>query len=53
MINVCFRGNNMVDVLSTRLQEVYAKWESRTDVTRNPEPNTPRLSLDGKKERGD
>lgn len=27
----------MVDILSTRLQEVYAKWETRTEVTRNPE----------------
>ncbi|XP_012153370.1 glycerol-3-phosphate acyltransferase mino isoform X4 [Megachile rotundata] len=36
----------MVDVLSTRLQEVYAKWETRTEVTRNPESSTTRLSLD-------
>lgn len=37
----------MVDVLSTRLQEVYAKWETRTEVTRNEEPTTTRFSLDG------
>lgn len=37
----------MVDVLSTRLQEVYAKWETRTEVTRNAEPTTTRFSLDG------
>ncbi|XP_031842920.1 glycerol-3-phosphate acyltransferase mino isoform X2 [Nomia melanderi] len=30
----------MVDVLSTRLQEVYAKWESRTEVKRNLEPSS-------------
>lgn len=38
----------MVDVVSTRLQEVYAKWEARTNVDRNGDDNTPRLSLDGK-----
>jgi len=37
----------MVDVLSTRLQEVYAKWETRTEVTRNAEPTSTRFSLDG------
>lgn len=35
----------MVDVLSTRLQEVYAKWESRTEVKRNSEPSTNRYSV--------
>ncbi|XP_043268130.1 glycerol-3-phosphate acyltransferase 1, mitochondrial isoform X2 [Venturia canescens] len=42
----------MVDVLSTRLQEVYAKWESRTDVIRTTESSTPRLSLDGLRRAG-
>ncbi|XP_020281615.1 glycerol-3-phosphate acyltransferase 1, mitochondrial isoform X2 [Pseudomyrmex gracilis] len=39
----------MVDVLSTRLQELYAKWDSetRTDMTRNAEPTATRYSLDG------
>ncbi|XP_063988733.1 glycerol-3-phosphate acyltransferase 1, mitochondrial isoform X2 [Diachasmimorpha longicaudata] len=37
----------MVDVLSTRLQEVYAKWETRTDVPREAEESFSRLSLDG------
>jgi len=41
------RPNNMVDVLSTRLQEVYAKWETRTEVMRNAQPPTTRFSLDG------
>ncbi|XP_011159717.1 glycerol-3-phosphate acyltransferase 1, mitochondrial isoform X2 [Solenopsis invicta] len=41
----------MVDVLSTRLQEVYAKWETRTEVTRNAEPTT-RFSLDGLRRAG-
>ncbi|XP_012537391.1 glycerol-3-phosphate acyltransferase 1, mitochondrial isoform X2 [Monomorium pharaonis] len=41
----------MVDVLSTRLQEVYAKWETRTEVTRNTEPTT-RFSLDGLRRAG-
>lgn len=36
----------MVDVLSTRLQEVYATWETRTEVSRNPEPAATRFSLD-------
>ncbi|KAH0947161.1 hypothetical protein HN011_010481, partial [Eciton burchellii] len=40
------RPNNMVDVLSTRLQEVYAKWETRTEVMRNVQPPTTRFSLD-------
>lgn len=48
MIIYFFRANNMVDVMSTRLHEVYAKWESRTEVPRNLESNTPRLSLGGK-----
>lgn len=38
----------MVDILSTRLQEVYAKWESRTEVIRNTESNTTRFSIRGK-----
>ncbi|XP_012220470.1 glycerol-3-phosphate acyltransferase 1, mitochondrial isoform X2 [Linepithema humile] len=42
----------MVDVLSTRLQEVYAKWETRTEVTRNVEPATTRYSLDDLKRAG-
>lgn len=37
----------MLDVLSTRIQEVYAKWDSRTDVIRDTEDNVQRLSLDG------
>lgn len=41
----------MVDVLSTRLQEVYARWEARTDVIRDADDSTPRLSLDGKKKK--
>ncbi|XP_043265956.1 glycerol-3-phosphate acyltransferase 1, mitochondrial isoform X1 [Colletes gigas] len=41
-----FRANNMVDIVSTRLQEVYAKWETRTAVNRNPESNTTRFSLE-------
>lgn len=36
----------MVDILSTRLQEVYAKWETRTEVPRNSESATTRLSLE-------
>ncbi|XP_076240613.1 glycerol-3-phosphate acyltransferase mino isoform X2 [Calliopsis andreniformis] len=36
----------MVDILSTRLQEVYAKWETRTEVSRNSESVTTRLSLE-------
>ncbi|XP_076382724.1 glycerol-3-phosphate acyltransferase mino isoform X1 [Megalopta genalis] len=40
-----FRANTMVDVLSTRLQEVYAKWESRTEVKRNSESSTNRYSV--------
>ncbi|KAK0165007.1 hypothetical protein PV328_003565 [Microctonus aethiopoides] len=46
------RANNMVDVVSTRLQEVYAKWEARTNVDRNGDDNTPRLSLDGLRRAG-
>ncbi|XP_034949912.1 glycerol-3-phosphate acyltransferase 1, mitochondrial isoform X2 [Chelonus insularis] len=42
----------MVDVLSTRLQEVYANWESRTDVIREQEDNPTRLSLDGLRRAG-
>ncbi|KYN23327.1 PREDICTED: glycerol-3-phosphate acyltransferase 1, mitochondrial isoform X2 [Trachymyrmex cornetzi] len=42
----------MVDVLSTRLQEVYAKWETRTQVTRNAEPTTTPFSLDGLRRAG-
>lgn len=38
----------MVDILSTRLQEVYAKWETRTAVMRNPESSTTRLLIEGK-----
>ncbi|XP_076678138.1 glycerol-3-phosphate acyltransferase mino [Andrena cerasifolii] len=41
-----FRPNNMVDVLSTRLQEVYAKWETRAEVRRNPESTTTRFSVE-------
>ncbi|CAL7938466.1 unnamed protein product [Xylocopa violacea] len=41
-----FRASNMVDVLSTRLQEVYAKWETRTKIRRNPESNTTRFSIE-------
>lgn len=36
----------MVDVLSTRLQEVYATWETRTQVSRTPEPASTRFSLE-------
>lgn len=39
-----FRPNIMVDVLSTRLQEVYAKWESRSEVKRKSESTTNRYS---------
>ncbi|XP_057339821.1 glycerol-3-phosphate acyltransferase 1, mitochondrial isoform X1 [Microplitis mediator] len=46
------RGSNMLDVLSTRIQEVYAKWESRTDVIRDTEDNGQRLSLDGLRRAG-
>ncbi|XP_011863959.1 PREDICTED: glycerol-3-phosphate acyltransferase 1, mitochondrial isoform X3 [Vollenhovia emeryi] len=42
----------MVDVLSTRLQEVYAKWETRTAVTRDAEPTTTRFSLEGLRRAG-
>lgn len=42
------RANTMVDVLSTRLQEVYAKWESRTEVKRNLEPSSNLYSMGGK-----
>ncbi|XP_011863958.1 PREDICTED: glycerol-3-phosphate acyltransferase 1, mitochondrial isoform X2 [Vollenhovia emeryi] len=44
--------NKMVDVLSTRLQEVYAKWETRTAVTRDAEPTTTRFSLEGLRRAG-
>lgn len=48
-----WRANNMVDVLSTRLQEVYAKWESRTEMaTTNTLDATPRLSFDGLRRAG-
>ncbi|GAB1860008.1 Glycerol-3-phosphate acyltransferase, mitochondrial [Camponotus japonicus] len=40
------RPNNMVGVLSTRLQEVYANWEARTEV-RNVESTANRFTLDG------
>ena len=40
------RPNNMVGVLSTRLQEVYANWEARTEV-RNAESTSSRFTLDG------
>lgn len=36
----------MVGVLSTRLQEVYANWEARTEV-RNAESTANRFTLDG------
>ncbi|XP_017889920.1 glycerol-3-phosphate acyltransferase 1, mitochondrial isoform X2 [Ceratina calcarata] len=39
-----FRASNMVDIVSTRLQEVYANWETRTEVKRNPE--SARYSID-------
>ncbi|XP_029045930.1 glycerol-3-phosphate acyltransferase 1, mitochondrial isoform X1 [Osmia bicornis bicornis] len=41
-----YRAPSMVDILSTRLQEVYAKWETRTEVRRNTESSTTRFSLD-------
>ncbi|CAK9807765.1 Glycerol-3-phosphate acyltransferase 1, mitochondrial [Anthophora quadrimaculata] len=47
-----FRSVNMVDILSTRLQEVYAKWETRTEVTRNPETNTTRFSIEELRQTG-
>ncbi|XP_066581402.1 glycerol-3-phosphate acyltransferase 1, mitochondrial isoform X2 [Prorops nasuta] len=37
----------MVDVLSTRLQEVYAKWEARTDIPRDQESSSTRFTIDG------
>ncbi|XP_032686586.1 glycerol-3-phosphate acyltransferase 1, mitochondrial isoform X2 [Odontomachus brunneus] len=43
----------MVDVLSTRLQEVYAKWESKAEITRNAKPTTTRFSLDGLRRAGE
>ncbi|XP_043469028.1 glycerol-3-phosphate acyltransferase 1, mitochondrial isoform X1 [Leptopilina heterotoma] len=46
------RANNMVDVMSTRLHEVYAKWERRTEVPRNLDSNAPRLSLGGLRRAG-
>ncbi|XP_011140839.1 glycerol-3-phosphate acyltransferase 1, mitochondrial isoform X2 [Harpegnathos saltator] len=42
----------MVDVLSTRLQEVYAKWETRTEMIRNANPTTAQFSLDGLRRAG-
>lgn len=36
--------------MSTRLHEVYAKWERRTEVPRNLDSNAPRLSLGGEKQ---
>ncbi|XP_074108146.1 glycerol-3-phosphate acyltransferase mino isoform X1 [Cotesia typhae] len=47
-----YRASNMLDVLSTRIQEVYAKWDSRTDVIRDTEDNVQRLSLDGLRRAG-
>lgn len=35
----------MIDIVSTRLQEVYAKWNRRTEIKRNPESNTVRFSI--------
>lgn len=40
------RPNNMVVVVSTRLQEVYANWEARMEV-RNTESTSNRFTLDG------
>ncbi|XP_070155729.1 glycerol-3-phosphate acyltransferase 1, mitochondrial isoform X1 [Polyergus mexicanus] len=45
------RPNNMVGVLSTRLQEVYANWEARTEV-RNAESTGSRFTLDGLRQAG-
>ncbi|XP_050448992.1 glycerol-3-phosphate acyltransferase 1, mitochondrial isoform X2 [Cataglyphis hispanica] len=41
----------MVGVLSTRLQEVYANWEARTEV-RNVESTANRFTLDGLRQAG-
>lgn len=38
----------MIDIVSTRFQEVYAKWNRRTEIKRNPESNTVRFSIKGK-----
>lgn len=40
----------MLDVVSMRLQEVYAKWEAKTEITRNEGSNSNRFSLDGNDE---
>ncbi|XP_033208938.1 glycerol-3-phosphate acyltransferase 1, mitochondrial isoform X2 [Belonocnema kinseyi] len=43
----------MVDILAARIQEVYTKWESRTEVPRNlDKSNTSRLSLGGLRRAG-
>nr|XP_033203282.1 glycerol-3-phosphate acyltransferase 1, mitochondrial isoform X2 [Bombus vancouverensis nearcticus] len=40
-----FGASSMIDIVSTRLQEVYAKWNRRTEIKRNPELNTVRFSI--------
>ncbi|XP_050594328.1 glycerol-3-phosphate acyltransferase 1, mitochondrial isoform X3 [Bombus affinis] len=37
-------ASSMIDIVSTRLQEVYAKWNRRTEIKRNPESDTVRFS---------
>lgn len=39
---------SMLDTVSTRLQEVYARWNRRTEVKRNPESDTTPFSIKGK-----
>ncbi|XP_071866860.1 glycerol-3-phosphate acyltransferase mino [Bombus fervidus] len=40
-----FGASSMIDIVSTRLQEVYAKWNRRTEIKRNPESSTARFSI--------
>ncbi|KAK9294563.1 hypothetical protein QLX08_010868 [Tetragonisca angustula] len=40
-----FFNFSMLDTVSTRLQEVYARWNRRTEVKRNPESDTTPFSI--------
>ncbi|KAK1125192.1 hypothetical protein K0M31_006532 [Melipona bicolor] len=41
-----FFNFSMLDTVSTRLQEVYARWNRRTEIKRNPELDTTPLSVE-------
>ena len=46
--HLCDTVYSMLDTVSTRLQEVYARWNRRTEVKRNPESDTTPFSIKGK-----